>query len=62
MENLGIRTVLILVAVFLVMNLGWFIGLTSMSNQPTMRCTYSGSSVTCASLERVERHAIASGK
>jgi hypothetical protein len=47
MENLGKRTVLILVAVFLVLNLGWFICLQSMTDT-VVRCTYSLPSMTCS--------------
>jgi len=46
MENLGKRTVLILVAVFLVLNLGWFICLRSMTDT-VVRCTYGVASLTC---------------
>jgi hypothetical protein len=46
MENLGKRTVLILVAVFLVLNLGWFICLQSMTDT-VVRCTYGLPKLTC---------------
>jgi hypothetical protein len=46
MENLGKRTVLILIAVFLVLNLGWFICLRSMTDT-VVRCTYGLSNLTC---------------
>ncbi len=46
MENLGKRTILILAAVFLVFNLGWFIFLQSMTNT-VARCTYALPTLTC---------------
>ena len=51
MENLGKRTVLILVAVFLVLNLGWFICLQSMTDT-VARCTYGLPKLTCTSVAR----------
>ena len=51
MENLGKRTVLILVAVFLVLNLGWFIRLQSMTDT-VVRCTYGLPKLTGTSVAR----------
>ena len=47
-NNLGKRTVLILLAVFLVLNLGWSICLRSMAADTVVRCTYSLPSMTCS--------------
>jgi hypothetical protein len=47
MENFGKRTILILIAGFLIMNLGWFIGLELVADQPAVRCTYTLSAGTC---------------
>jgi hypothetical protein len=48
-NNLGKRTVLILAAVFLVLNLGWFVCLQSMADT-VVRCTYSLPKLTCNSV------------
>jgi hypothetical protein len=51
MENLGKRTVLILVALFLFLNVGWFICLRSMTDT-VVRCTYGLPNLTCTSVSR----------
>jgi hypothetical protein len=46
---LGKRTILILATVFLVLNLGWFMWLWSMTDT-VARCTYSLPTLTCAAI------------
>jgi hypothetical protein len=48
MENFGNRATLILAAGFLIVNFGLVFFLAAMPPQTAVRCTYSGSSVTCA--------------
>jgi hypothetical protein len=47
MENFGKRTILILIAGFLIMNLGGFVGLELVAGQAAVRCTYTVPAVTC---------------
>ena len=47
MENLGKRTVIILAAGFFIVNFGLVFFLAAMPPQTAVRCTYSGSSMTC---------------
>jgi hypothetical protein len=47
MENLGKRTTLILVAVFLLATVGWYFSIKTCGDTAPAHCAYQAAKVTC---------------